>query len=363
MPRILVVDDEEAVRKFLIDTLKFAGYDILTAGDGITAMNIAEQTIPDLIISDIQMPRMDGYTMMDELHNRPKTNTIPIILLTIENDKRDIRRGMVRGADDYLPKPVDPGDVLAAVQTQLQKRAVIEEKHDTNLQTLRRNIVYALPHEFRTPLGVILGYAQMMEMDHHRASPEDILESAQAISSAGERLEHLIENYLVYAQLEVIQLDAIEREAARNHLVKNAGTIIGDAAQQKAVAYDRLPDLQLDAARMALRISEDNLKKIVHELVDNAFKFSTRGTPVEVKAFQEDQSFVLSIRDYGRGMTASNINQMGAYMQFGREFFEQQGVGLGFTIAKRLANLHDGDLQVVSQPKQGTHITIRFPAF
>jgi K+-sensing histidine kinase KdpD len=270
---------------------------------------------------------------------------------------------MVRGADDYLPKPVTPKDVLDSVHTQLQKRAVIEEKHDTNLRTLRRNIIYALPHEFRTPLGIILGYAQMIEFEHRNQNPQDILESAQAISSAGRRLQSLIENYLVYAQLEVITSDPVEREAARNHLVKNAGAIISDASQQKAVAYNRLPDLRLDVARMALRISEDNLKKIVNELVDNAFKFSEPGTPVEVRAFPEDHSFVLSIRDFGRGMTESDINQMGAYMQFGREIFEQQGVGLGFVIARRLVALHDGDFQIESQTKHSTCITIRFQAF
>jgi two-component system, sensor histidine kinase and response regulator len=363
MARILIVDDEETVRKFLIDTLKFAGYDTISAWDGMMGLKMAEQTLPDLIIADINMPYMDGYTMMDELHNRRQTNTIPIILLTIRDGRSNIRQGMVRGADDYLPKPVLPGEVLASVQTQLQKRAVIDDKHDTNLRMLRRNIIYALPHEFRTPLSIIMGYAQLLQMDHKSAKPDDILELSQSITSAGERLERLIENYLVYAQLEVIEADQDEREAVRNHIVKDAGTVIAEAANNQGESHFRLNDLRLNTSRVALRISEDNLKKIIGELVDNAFKFSKKGSPVEVSTQQQDHKLTVRIRDFGRGMTVEQIKLMGAYMQFGREFFEQQGVGLGFVIAQRLTHLHDGELIIESEPNKGTLITLQFSVY
>ncbi len=363
MTRILVVDDEEDVRRFLVDTLQFAGYDTVTASDGAAGMRIAEQALPDLIIADINMPYMDGFTMMEELHNHPQTNTIPIILLTVKDGRDEFRQGMTRGADDYLPKPVSPGDVIESVRMQLKKRATIAEKHDTNLRLLRRNIIYALPHEFRTPLSVILGYAQLLEMDRDTAKPDDILELSRAITTAGERLQRLIENYLVYAQLEVITSDPDEREAARNHLVKDAGAVIASAAQEIAGNHYRKDDLHLDLCRMVLRISEDNLTKIVHELVDNAFKFSDKGQIVMVQTVRQDHNFIMTIRDSGRGMKPEQVKQMGAYMQFGREFFEQQGVGLGLVIAQRLAQLHDGVFDVDSQPHEGTRITVRFPAY
>jgi two-component system, sensor histidine kinase and response regulator len=361
MVRILVVDDDESVHRFLIDTLKFAGYDTLSALDGVVGLKLAEEHLPDLIIADIYMPHMDGYAMMEALRSHPHTNTIPVILLTAAKEQTKIRLGMTRGADDYIPKPVSPADILASVKTQLQKRAILAKKHDFDLQTLRRNIVYALPHEFRTPLSIILGYAQLLEMDAQTAKPDEILELSHGITIAGERLQRLIENYLVYAQLEVIASDDAEREAARNHVVKDAASVIGAAVSDTAKARYRLDDLQMELAPVTLRISEDNLVKIVSELVDNAFKFSPRGSSVLVKATQEDHHFTLLIKDHGRGMTADEAKKMGAYMQFGREFFEQQGVGLGFVISQRLVRLHDGCLELESHPQEGTSITIQFP--
>jgi two-component system, sensor histidine kinase and response regulator len=363
MHRILIVDDEESVRKFLIDTLRFAGYDTISAADGAIGLKMAEQTLPDLIISDINMPHMDGYAMMEELRNFPQTSIIPIILLTIEDGYQSIRRGMVRGADDYLPKPVSPGDVLAAVQTQLQKRAMIADKHDTNLHVLRRNIVYALPHELRTPLSIIMGYAELLQMGYKTTSADDVLELSQSILSAGQRLQRLVENYLVYAQLEVIFSDPDERQAARNHLVKDASAIIAAAARGKAESHSRLNDLKLDVSGKSLQISQDNLNKIVSEVADNAFKFSRPDTPVEIQTVEKDKTFMISIHDYGRGMNAEQVKLVGAYMQFGRALFEQQGIGLGLVIAQRLAHLHDGVFTIDSQPNDGTLVTIRFPTY
>jgi two-component system sensor histidine kinase/response regulator len=362
MVRILVVDDDEAVHKYLVDTLTFAGYETLSAPDGLVGMQLAEAHLPDLIISDINMPNMDGYDLLEALHNHPHAKTIPIILLTAEDTQQAVRQGMTRGADDYIPKPALPSDILASVKTQLQKRAVLAEKHDADLQTLRRNIIYALPHEFRTPLSIILGYAQLLEMDAEAANPDEILELSRGISTAGERLERLIENYLVYAQLEVIASDEVELKAARNHVVKDAASIIAVASTNTAKVHYRLDDLQMELAPASLRISEDDLIKIVSELVDNAFKFSHKGSPVQVRTLQEDHTFTLLIEDQGRGMAVEETKQMGAYMQFGREFFEQQGVGLGFVISERLVKLHQGHLNLESRLQEGTRITIQFPA-
>jgi two-component system sensor histidine kinase/response regulator len=99
----------------------------------------------------------------------------------------------------------------------------------------------------------------------------------------------------------------------------------------------------------------------VSELVGNAFKFSTAGTEVRISAQRDPKTFSLLIHDNGRGMTPEQIHHMGAYMQFERKLYEQQGVGLGFGIAKSLVNLHGGQVVVTSMAGVETTVQITFP--
>ena len=360
---ILVVEDDAPTRAFLCDTLHIAGYRTIYGGDGAIGLSLAEQHVPDLIIADLYMPRLDGLQLLSRLRETSHTRSIPVILLTAEKSLEVMRKGMLEGAEDYITKPVKARDLLSSIEVQLRKRAALEEKHQTTLRLLRRNIAYALPHELRTPLHVIAGYANLLEMQHGQDNHEAILEYARHITNATGRLERLIENYLVYAQIELIHADPTELEAARNHLVKDSSVIIEAVATSKANQFNRLDDLRIDLDRVAFRISEKDLSKIVLEVVDNAFKFSKPGTPVTIKSARKEDYFYIVIRDAGRGMTAEQIQLQGAYMQFGRDLYEQQGLGMGLTVAKRLVELHEGVLQIESQPGQGTRVSIRFSTY
>jgi len=309
------------------------------------------------------MPAVTGFDVLDGLRANPNTNAIPVVFVSALNDIKAIREGMNAGADDYLGKPYSAEELLRVVDTQLKKKSLVHDKFDTSLKILRKNITYALPHEFRTPLSLILGYGQILESDYKTVKPDEVLESAQVIVKAGNRLQRLIENYLVYAQIEMIQGDPKEVELLRNHIIKDVATVIETTAKKTAERYGRSSDLSLDLCHLALRISEANLEKIVEELIDNAFKFSAKGSKVVVKTVHEKDKFKLYIRDYGRGMTAEQIKSIGAYMQFNRALFEQQGLGLGFTLAQRLVELHSGKLRIESRIDQGTAIGIEMSIY
>ncbi|MCB9450528.1 MAG: response regulator [Anaerolineaceae bacterium] len=360
MAKILVVDDEKHMRDFLSDTLYYAGYSVVIASDGVSGAQLAEEHVPDLIVSDIYMPHLDGFGMLEHIRALSKTSTIPVIFLTAENRLPTLRKGMLHGAEDYITKPVSPSDLLSAIQVQLDKRTVLEEKHHSTLRLLRKNILYALPHELRTPLHLISGYANLLEIDQGKSTPEEVLECAHYIRNAGKRLEELIENYLILAQLELIHANPTDLQAAQSHFVKDSGKIIATIARERAQAFNRVEDLQVDVCNLALRISEQDLGKIIQELMDNAFKFSKPGSPVLVRSKCEEDQLRIMIRDEGRGMSYEEVEMLGAYMQFGRELYEQQGAGLGFTVARRLVELHSGAIKVDSQPQEGTAVSVRF---
>jgi len=139
------------------------------------------------------------------------------------------------------------------------------------------------------------------------------------------------------------------------------GVVPIEEARRIAEEAKRPADLKLKLSSAAAPISEEYFAKLVGELTHNAFKFSPAGTPVTVTLSATPESTVITVADHGRGMTAEEIAKIGAFMQFDRKTHEQQGLGLGLTIARRLAEIHGGALTVQSELGVGTTATVKFP--
>ena len=361
MITVLIIDDNHDLRVSTRAVLKYGGYSVLEASDGTEGLELVRRHLPDIILSDIVMPSMDGYDLIEALQDDSATATIPVIFLTALSEDHAMRQGMTLGADDYIVKPAQPQELLARIETRLRKQARIADKHDSSMSDLRKNIIYALPHEMRTPLQLILGYAEVLEFSDEATSLDSIIEYSNSIKQAGYRLERIIENHLVYAQLEVLAADPEEREALRNNRIENSHEIIEATATQQAAVQNRADDLNYNLEPATLRISIENLEKIIAELVDNALKFSDSGTSIYIEARRTEDDYAIRIADAGRGMDAESVQQIGAYMQFERALYEQGGLGLGLIIAKRLIELHGGRMEVSSQPDEGTKIRFWLP--
>jgi len=238
---------------------------------------------------------------------------------------------------------------------------VIEGFTEQKLDDLRESILLSMPHEMRTPLTSILGFSDIMAMDARQMEPDQVESMALHINKAAIRLSHVVENYLAFAQTEIIRLDPKRINTLRQMRTRDAKAIIEEAASRVATYYDRSNDLELDIESDTLAFQEDFLKKSIEELVDNAFKFSEPGTPVKVRAAPNGDLYRIEIKDQGRGMTPEQIRDVGAFMQFERAFWEQQGCGLGLVITRRLVDLHQGTLDIESQPESGLTIWLRLP--
>jgi two-component system, sensor histidine kinase and response regulator len=361
--KILIIDDDSLMRSMIKNILENYGFSAITASDGLEGVELAQNDSPDLIISDIKMPKLDGFQVFKKLQEDEQTQTIPFIFLTGQNNSEAFRQGMKLGADDYLTKPFDAEDLVNTINIRLKRQKMIEKKFDTTLNLLRKSITYTLPHELRTPLMGILGYGELLRMDYQTMNSDQILVFADEIVKAGTRLHRVIENYLVYAQLELVATNNEEIEAIRRHLVV-ADKVLKQYAEATADKYNRRDDLSLELApHLGLRISEENLGKMITELVDNACKFSDLGSPVHVKAFRDENTVIIEVNDDGRGMSEKEIGIIGAYMQFERAVYEQQGMGLGLPIVIRLGEIHNSRLQIESQKDVGTCATLRFDMY
>ena len=363
MADVVVVDDSVMVLDTVAAILGEAGHRVTLAHDGVEGMHVVRSMLPDLVIADVIMPSFDGLKLLQHLRGDPSTAHLPVILLSGRTERRDVRRGMEAGADDYLTKPFGAHELLSAVDAQLRKRSHIAASYENTLQMLRRNIIYALPHELRTALTGSLGYAELLRADYATFSPAEVKEIATIISRYGMRLHRIIENYLVYAQIELALSNPDQREALRSNFVRHVADVVEEVAVEAAQIAGRELDLTLDLDDVILRISEGDLRKITGELVDNAFKFSEHGTTVLIRGFQQGARYVLAVHDGGRGMAAEQVRAVGAYMQFERNVYEQQGLGLGLIIARRLTELHDGTFSIESRRDVGTRVRVSFPLY
>jgi len=361
MTKILVIEDEELIRELIEDLLIVEEFEVITSENGEQGVELAKQYLPDLIICDVMMPKMDGYAVLTTLKDNPETNTIPFIFLTAKSTKTDQRQGMELGADDYLTKPFTRAELMGAIAIRLEKKKAIERYSQEKIEQLTTNLTSSLPHELLTPLNGIMGFADLLSGTMGPIDEDEVKEMAQEIKFSAQRLHQLIQNYLLYAQLEIAKTNPGRLKNLLTGVTYSTEEAIAEAAEIKAMSYNRQSDLQLKLQDTKLLIQTKWLTKIVSELVDNAFKFSSKGTPVVVKTMIEKGSFIIWISDRGRGMTPEQIKQVGAYMQFERKVYEQQGSGLGLVIAQQLTELFGGNLTINSIRDQQTTICVTLP--
>jgi signal transduction histidine kinase len=363
MKKILIIEDEETVRENLMELLEAEDFEVCGAGDGCAGLDLVQQYQPDLILCDVMMPKLDGFGVLNTLRKNPVTATIPFMFLTARTDKTDLRQGMELGADDYITKPFSVDELLNAIASRLQKQAVIEEQQTQKLDQLRTSISLSLPHEMRSPLTNILGFSQLLVEEADTLERQEIKEMSESIRKSGERLHRLIQNFLLYAELELTVTDANRIQALRSSRISSAASVIEAMVWQQAKRRNREADVTLDVHDSSLQIAKTRLEKIIEELVDNALKYSTAGTPVSVigRTVPNQSFYALSVSDRGRGMSREQITKLGAYQQFERKLYAQQGTGLGLSISKRLIELLGGTLTIDSIPNQHTTVRVLLP--
>lgn len=362
MSLILVVEDEDHIRNNISEILTYENYHVIQASNGIQGVKMAQEYKPDLILCDVLMPGLTGWDVLLELRSNAATADLQFVFLTALADRASARKGMSHGADDYVPKPFTHKELLDSVSTRLKRREEAQNRQRERLDQLRRNIIYALPHELRSPLTGILSCAEFLLMDHPTGLEIDRVQNvARIIERSGKRLQRLIENYLYFAQLEMIAGDTSRREEFRTHRAGNPGGVIYEASRERAVTYQRPNDLQLNLDNVGIGMAEENLQKLVSELVDNACKFSQPGTPILVETRINGDVFAIRVVDQGRGMEEQEVQNIDPFAQFQRTLFEQQGVGLGLAIVRRLTDLYGGQFSIVSQPNQGTDVMVMLP--
>lgn len=355
--KVLVIEDDPHWRSLIELQLEQDGHVVLSAADGVAGLARAVEQ-PDVILCDIDMPRLNGFGVLEALRQQPALRDIPFIFLTGKTNRADQRKGMVHGADDYITKPFQYQELAEGIAAVLAKRAALTEELRRHSEEHRREFTAPWSHELLTPLNGILGAAYVLESEFGTVSRSEVRELAASIRLSAVRQLALARKLLQYFQLEQLRGNNWSDPTA----AMDAGMGLDEHAMQVAAEAGRAADLHLAIASAAVRISAGWLQSAVTELVENALKFSSAGMPVTVTGRVEDGLYRLEVTDQGAGMTSEERENVAAFRQFRRDKQEQQGLGLGLAMVRTIASLHHGSLGLEPGPdNKGLRVILELP--
>ena len=362
--KILIVEDNIPLLEGIRELLEFSGYDVLMAENGRDGLALLEDEKPDLIVSDIMMPEMDGYEFHTAVRERPELIDIPFIFLTAKGEKADVRRGKEIGVDDYITKPFEDEDLLIAIQAKLTRWEGVRKHQDEEIADLKHKILLSLSHEFRTPLTYVINYADMLEMEQESVSTEDFHEFMQGIRKGARRLNQLVEDFLILVELETGE--AVEAYLYRKRKLDDFSSWLRVTAKRyEPKAEEAGLELIIDVpdGLPPVVVDETYIADAIGRLLENAIKFSRDESKyVRFSAIPDDGAIVISVEDQGVGIEESELNELfNVFHQIDRAKQEQQGTGSGLAICSGLIDIHGGSLRVDSELGVGSVFSVRLP--
>ena len=371
--RILLADDNADMRDYLRRLLS-PKYDVVAVGDGESALGLARYEEFDLVLSDVMMPKLDGFGLLKALRADDRTSTMPIILLSARAGEESRVEGMGAGADDYLVKPFSARELLARVEAHLNLQRMRRESEAAVLELMGRekearasaeianrikdDFLAILSHELRTPLNAIVGWTHLLKSgklsERDRERGIDVIERNAAAQRA------IIDELLDISRIVTGKLKLDARPIELSGVIDSAIDAVRPAAEPKHIqiftAIERNAGLVMGEAV--------RLQQVIWNLLSNAVKFTPEHGRVEVTLKSAGPSLKLIIRDTGEGIDQE-------FLPYIFERFRQAdtsskrvhgGLGLGLSIVSSLVNLHGGEVHAASGGKgKGATFTVTLP--
>jgi two-component system, sensor histidine kinase and response regulator len=352
MKTILLIDDDKQLRTIFGLALRQADYNVIEADSGGAGLQMARQHLPDLILSDIHMPGGDGSTLLRDIRRDPELKSKQVVLMTGRPELVTPRKGMEEGADDFLVKPINLTALINCVKARFSRASISWRLEDDTVAQLRSLVPSNLPHELFTPLTGIIGLMEILRSDPTSFSPAEVDDIHKDIYNSALRLNRTVRNYLFILDLQTPPASPVTVQTPRE-----VDKFICAGVREALRLNPRREDVTIDVKPCSLKIKPDDLVLIVEELIDNACKFSRHGTSIKITLGTDGR---LIVADMGRGLTAQQIDEIGAFKQFDRKKQEQQGLGLGLVLVKKLTAEYNAKFSIISQPGEGTQVEIAF---
>lgn len=362
--KILIVDDVMSnvlLLKVLLTNEKFA---IATASNGRQALEQVEKENPDLVLLDVMMPDMSGFKVAQHLKSNPNTADIPIIFLTALNSTADIVKGFQVGANDFISKPFNKEELIIRVTHQISlvaaKRLILSKTEELQRTIAGRDKLYSvIAHDLRSPMGSIKMVLNMLILN--LPSEKIGAEMYELLTMANQTTEDvfsLLDNLLKWTKSQIGKLNVVYQDVDLVEVTDGVIEIFSMVASLKKI---RIREMKPE--KMMVNADIDMLKTVVRNLLSNAIKFSKENSEVLVKMEEVDGMAVVSVQDYGCGISEEGQKKLlhtdTHFSTFGTN--NEEGSGLGLLLCKDFVVKNGGKLWFTSKEGEGSIFSFSIP--
>jgi signal transduction histidine kinase len=345
------MDDEDSFCQVITKFLLQRGFEVVAASDGNAGVSLAAETLPDLIVCDLNMPGMTGHEVLAALRRDPKLADIPLIFLTGHTQPRQVRQSMNLGADDYLTKPVDLADLLSAINVRLARRQTQRQRQEEQMERAMR-LFQGIVHDLRDPLFVVLGYTDMLR--------GGVGKTLDAGKNSGQILDRMQEAVL-RMQAIVSEMLFLARSRTQRLAFDPGPLDLRDFCEHVMADHEESHRVRLECAPDRFPVTADalRLRQVLDNLLSNALKYSDG--PVVVHLSANAKSCLIEVSDQGIGIPAAD--QSSIFQPFFRASNTggRPGHGLGLSIVKSCIEQHEGSVRFLSSGGQGTTFFLELP--
>lgn len=362
--KILIVDDVMSnvlLLKVLLTNEKFA---IATASNGRQALEQVEKENPDLVLLDVMMPDMSGFEVAQHLKSNPNTADIPIIFLTALNSTADIVKGFQVGANDFISKPFNKEELIIRVTHQISlvaaKRLILSKTEELQRTIAGRDKLYSvIAHDLRSPMGSIKMVLNMLILN--LPSEKIGAEMYELLTMANQTTEDvfsLLDNLLKWTKSQIGKLNVVYQDVDLVEVTDGVIEIFSMVASLKKIRIH-----EMKPEKMMVNADIDMLKTVVRNLLSNAVKFSKENSEVLVKMEEVDGMAVVSVQDYGCGISEEGQKKLlhtdTHFSTFGTN--NEEGSGLGLLLCKDFVVKNGGKLWFTSKEGEGSIFSFSIP--
>lgn len=359
-PRILIADDNNDMRAYLKSLLD-PHAEVAVCSDGEAAYAMALRDPPDLLLSDVMMPKLDGFGLIAKIRADESLCHLPVVLLSARAGEEAKVEGLQAGADDYMVKPFAARELLARLQRQIamgQERR-LRQKALMDKNRMQSDFLFTLAHELRNPLAPIRTGLELMRL--RSAAPDaDTREIQAMIRRQVDHMVHLVDDLLDVARVSEGKLALRRERVMLAQLVSDAVEIsmpLLEAGRHRLTR--RLPE-----SPVSLNVDKLRIAQVLSNLLNNAAKYTPQNGQIVLEASIEAGELVISVADNGIGIRADMLPVVfDMYAQAHQnDRMAQGGLGVGLNLVKRLVMLHGGRVAAFSAGVgQGSRFTVFLP--
>ena len=364
--RILAVDDDRINLRIIGGILRHEGYEIAEAGSGEQALESYATFQPNLVLLDVMMPGIDGFTTCRTLKKAYGDKCAPVIFVTAKSEADDVVMGFDAGGVDYLTKPFRPKEVVARIRTHLSNQQLVEQQKHLVDQLSKANaakdrFLGMCAHDLRNPLSSIRGLAELLGEGAIGPISTEQQEIVQTIHGASQSMLQLVNELLDVATIEAGHLKLDKAPTSVVEIVERSVHLSNMEAAKKNTRVDMLSTV----GDPMVDVDRNKMRQVVDNLISNAVKYSPKGSVITVTIHTDGNVAGFAVHDNGPGIPDGERDKL--FKDYGRLSTKPTGgeksTGLGLAICRKIVEAHQGTIGVKNLPGHGAEFIVSLPLY